>query len=90
MRADEAGGAGDEVAHGRGMLAAAAGLGDGRAPSSSGDEADLGEVARHHDALAEVAEARLGSLAARERERELRIAAARGERDAGSRRRSAC
>src|SRR4249919_564717 len=44
-------------------------------------QADLGEVARHGDALDEVAEARLGSLAARECERELGVAAARGERD---------
>src|SRR4029077_9247608 len=49
-----------------------------------GDEAQVGEEAGHHDAVAEVAEARLGSLAAGERERELRIATAGGERQRGS------
>ena len=44
------------------------------------DEAEVGEEARHHDALAEVAEPRLGTLAAGELERELGVAAPRGER----------
>ena len=44
------------------------------------DEAEVGEEARHHDTLAEVAEARLGTLAAGELERELRVAAPRGQR----------
>ena len=39
------------------------------------DEAEVGEEACHHDALAEVAEARLGMLAAGERQRELGVAA---------------
>ena len=50
-------------------------------PSRIRLEADLGEVARHHDSLGEVAEPRLGPLAARERERELRVPAAGGERE---------
>ena len=44
------------------------------------DEAEVGEEARHHHALAELAEPRLGPLTARERERELRVAAAGRER----------
>ena len=35
------------------------------------DEAQVGEEPRHHDPLAELAEARLGTFVAREREREL-------------------
>src|SRR5688572_24600644 len=46
-----------------------------------GSEADLREVARHDDALLEVAQPRLRALAARECERELRVAAARSKRD---------
>src|SRR5437588_2980767 len=38
-------------------------------------EAEIGEEARHHDPLAEVAETRLGPLAARQRERELGVLA---------------
>src|SRR3954452_21095606 len=45
-----------------------------------GREAEIGEEARHDDALTEVAEPGLGMLAARECERELRITPARGER----------
>ena len=45
------------------------------------DEAEVGEEARHHDTLAEVAEPRLRPLAAGERERELRVAAAGCERE---------
>src|SRR6185295_8491009 len=44
-------------------------------------QAELREEARHHDPLAEVAEARLGPLAARERESELGVAAACRERE---------
>src|SRR4051812_22078729 len=43
-------------------------------------EREVREEARHHEALAEVAEPRLRALAARQRERELGVAAARGER----------
>ena len=46
-----------------------------RPPSGSGCQAHVGEEARHRHALAEVAEPRLGPLAAGERERELRVAA---------------
>src|SRR6478735_2052710 len=42
-------------------------------------EAHVGEEARHDDALAEVAEPRFGVLAARDCERELRIAPSRRE-----------
>src|SRR3954470_1816853 len=40
-----------------------------------GEEGQTREVARHQDSLAELAEARLGPLAAGERQRELRVAA---------------
>src|SRR5262249_45038166 len=79
VRADEPGRARDEVAHGwrslrkrqdRSILAVAAWR-----------EADLGEVPRHGDPLLEPPEPRLRALAAREGERELRVAAACRERD---------
>ena len=83
VRADEPGGAGDDVAHGPGML--------GQRPQDRPvpSQADLGEEARHEDALLELAEARLGPLAAGERESELRVAAAGGQRS-GNPPRSAC
>src|SRR5207302_5290768 len=46
-----------------------------------GGEADVGEEAGHHDAFAELAEARLGPVAVRDREDELRVAAAGRERE---------
>ena len=45
-----------------------------------GEEGQAREVARHHDAFAELAEARLGPLAAGEGERELGVAAPGGRR----------
>ena len=72
MRADEAGGAGDEIPH-RSAL-------QRPQPAAVLDEADLGVEAGHRDAGAILAERRLGPLAVRERERELRVAAAGGER----------
>src|SRR4051794_31624748 len=44
-------------------------------------EAEVREEARHHDAGAEVADARLRPLAVRERDRELRVTAAGGVRE---------
>src|SRR5215210_5214750 len=44
------------------------------------DEAEVGEEAGHHHTLAEVPEPRLGPLAGRQREGELGIAAAGGQR----------
>ena len=86
VRADEARGAGDDVAHGQASPGSAA-IGYGQLLGERHertalvlDEAEVGEEAGHHDALAELAEARLGPLAAGERERELRVAAARRER----------
>src|SRR5436309_14562016 len=44
-------------------------------------QAQVGEEARHHDPLAELAEPRLGTLTARQRERELGISPAGSERE---------
>ena len=86
VRPDESGGAGDEVAHAQtspGSAAIGSGSSSANGTSSAvlaGHEAEVGEEPRHHDAGPELPEARLGALAAGERERELRVAAPGRER----------